>query len=148
MWKALVYATLIIMMHTVLGDYWAVRLRCLWAGRGLQFLFTRLLFEKRRTTMNSTLLLTDWSTRLHFPTVLDRHVIFIITQNALLCLWTPESRWRWFWNGQLPRSISEGPGVQEFNFRTALPLLQAPDSKTFRLICSCVRIETDLFEVY
>jgi len=29
MWKALVDATLIIMMHTVLGDNWAVRLRCL-----------------------------------------------------------------------------------------------------------------------
>jgi len=144
MWKALVYATLIIMMHIVLGDNWAVRLLCLWArpyhcrrARAAVSLHLSIICKKESNHeqhVDTHRLVYTAS----FPNSLgSSYVMFIISQNAVLCLWTPESRWRWFWTGQLPGSISEGPGVQGFNFRTALPLLQAPDSKTFRLICLC-----------
>jgi len=105
-------------------------------GRGEQFLFTCLLFTDRRTTMNSTLIPRDWSTRLHFPTVWDRHTTCLLYLKTLFCACEPQSQGGGgFWTGQSPGSLSEGPGVQGFNFRTALPLLQVPDSKIFRLIC-------------
>jgi len=91
MWKALVYTTLITMMHTVLGDNWAVRLRCLWArpchcrrARAAVSLHLSIICRKEND-LNSTMILTDWSTRLHFPTVWDRHISCLLYLKTLFC---------------------------------------------------------------
>jgi hypothetical protein len=94
--------------------------------RGELFLFTCILFEVRRTNTNSTLIPTDWSTRLHFPTVWDYHTSRLLYLKTLFSACEPQGQSGGGFElvsrqGRFPRDREFKDLTSELNFLSCKP---------------------------